>query len=173
MAGRPHRRESGVPPRMNPQRLCADPEKKPRDTRIMVCVNEHGEHGFSGLFYHLFLPEEFPFSNGADMLLRLDRLFDELDHPQAYFRARDLTNKAQSARKRKKRAISREPLHTLRRGRVATFQIIIRYRQNASWQGELHGAGEQAKTYFRSALELLRLMDSALRWQTEPAVSNT
>ena len=43
-----------------------------------------------------------------------------------------------------------------------TFLVNILYRQNATWQGRVLWA-EEGKTYsFRSALELLKLIDGAL-----------
>ena len=47
-------------------------------------------------------------------------------------------------------------------GKLATFYVRILFRQNASWQGSvawLEGGSEQR---FRSVLELLLLLDSAL-----------
>lgn len=49
-----------------------------------------------------------------------------------------------------------------RRGAKATFWIRVLYRQHISWQGEVTWVERQKKEYFRSALELLRLVDSAL-----------
>ncbi|NBK92610.1 hypothetical protein D5278_11615 [bacterium 1XD21-13] len=51
---------------------------------------------------------------------------------------------------------------TEQRGRDSTFIIHVKYRQNASWQGEVTWVDKQKKEYFRSALELVRLIDSAM-----------
>lgn len=51
---------------------------------------------------------------------------------------------------------------TEQRGKEATFVIHVKYRQNASWQGEVTWVDKQKKEYFRSALELVRLLDSAM-----------
>ena len=42
-----------------------------------------------------------------------------------------------------------------------TFLVKILYRQNNSWQGEVVWAETNERRYFRSALELIRLIDSA------------
>lgn len=42
-----------------------------------------------------------------------------------------------------------------------TFLVKILYRQNHSWQGEVVWAETNERRYFRSALELIRLIDSA------------
>lgn len=45
-----------------------------------------------------------------------------------------------------------------------TFVVNIMYDQNATWQGSVDWLGESGKKsqYFRSALELFRLIDSAM-----------
>ncbi|MDE7037496.1 MAG: hypothetical protein K2O98_05985 [Lachnospiraceae bacterium] len=48
------------------------------------------------------------------------------------------------------------------RGTDATFIIRVQHRQHSSWQGEVTWVDEQKKEYFRSALELVRLIDGAL-----------
>ena len=45
---------------------------------------------------------------------------------------------------------------------LGTFQIEVQYCQNATWQGEIVWAEKNQRQRFRSDLELLRLMDSAL-----------
>jgi len=43
-----------------------------------------------------------------------------------------------------------------------SFVVSIRSQENHSWQGTLTWVEEQKQENFRSVLELLRLMDSAL-----------
>ena len=49
------------------------------------------------------------------------------------------------------------------RGTAATFELRILFRQHASWQGELLWLDRRDRQSFRSVLELITLMDSALR----------
>ena len=48
-----------------------------------------------------------------------------------------------------------------------TFEITVRYRQNATWQGQIHWIDKNRKQNFRSVLEMLKLMDEALDEDTE------
>ena len=48
-----------------------------------------------------------------------------------------------------------------------TFQIKVKFMQNASWQGEIYWVEENKKQNFRSDLEMIRLMDEALIDVTE------
>lgn len=45
---------------------------------------------------------------------------------------------------------------------AATFIINISYRQNDTWQGKILWADKDKTQYFRSALEMMKLIDNAL-----------
>lgn len=54
-----------------------------------------------------------------------------------------------------------------KKGDKGTFIVQVKYRQNATWQGEVIWTERKQKQYFRSALELLKLIDSALEAEDE------
>ena len=43
-----------------------------------------------------------------------------------------------------------------------TFIVEIMYRQHSTWQGKVKWVDEQRETNFRSALELIKIIDGAL-----------
>ena len=43
----------------------------------------------------------------------------------------------------------------------ATFIVQVMYRQNATWQGQVVWSEKNETRQFRSALELIKLIDSA------------
>ena len=43
-----------------------------------------------------------------------------------------------------------------------TFEINVKFMQNSTWQGQIHWVEKNQKQNFRSALEMLKLMDEAL-----------
>ncbi len=47
-------------------------------------------------------------------------------------------------------------------GKKATFVVQIQYRQNATWQGKVKWVEKNEEKPFRSALELIKLLDSAV-----------
>ena len=47
-------------------------------------------------------------------------------------------------------------------GKLDTFLVHIKYRQNATWQGEIRWVEKGNNVSFCSELELLKLMDNAL-----------
>ena len=50
-----------------------------------------------------------------------------------------------------------------------TFEISVRFKQNATWQGQILWAEKNIKQNFRSALEMLKLMDEAISEGAEAA----
>ena len=52
-------------------------------------------------------------------------------------------------------------------GKLATFLVHVQYCQNATWQGTIVWADEKQTSNFRSALEMLKLMDSAVEQSDE------
>ena len=49
-----------------------------------------------------------------------------------------------------------------RQKKAETFIVKVMNQQNATWQGSVTWVDEQREQYFRSALELLKLIDGAL-----------
>ena len=47
-------------------------------------------------------------------------------------------------------------------GKRDTFVVRVLCRQNNTWQGEVLWAEQNERQYFRSALELVKLMDSVM-----------
>jgi len=50
-----------------------------------------------------------------------------------------------------------------------TFEISVKFMQNSTWQGQIHWIERNQKQNFRSALEMLKLMDEALTETDEGA----
>ena len=48
-----------------------------------------------------------------------------------------------------------------------TFEVSVKFMQNATWQGQIHWIEKNQKQNFRSVLEMLKLMDEALTGSAE------
>lgn len=51
------------------------------------------------------------------------------------------------------------------------FVVDIRYRENSTWQGEVLWVDQNRQCSFRSALELLKLIDGALESESAQKIS--
>ena len=54
-----------------------------------------------------------------------------------------------------------------RQKKTETFIVKVLDQQNATWQGSVTWVDEHREQYFRSALELLKLIDGALEKNNE------
>ena len=53
-------------------------------------------------------------------------------------------------------------------GDMGTFVICVQHRQHSSWQGRVTYLDENQTVYFRSALELMKIIDSTLDGTRHP-----
>ena len=108
----------------------------------VLCIDQYQDGVLRGRLYHPGTPH------------------GEMQFPQSFTAAREFELPA--------RLSLRTGLDSeLTVGALATFQVRILFRQNASWQGSVSWLDQQRQEHFRSALELVLLLHSAL--QTAPA----
>ncbi len=142
---------------------------------VSVCIDKAAGSSFAGRLYHQYVQQPILFSETDQLLIQMDDLFDDLNYPQRTMQERTFRKKGKSPEKdkgeefmaKKEPEIINDP--TDQKGDIATFVIHVMYRQNATWQGSVLWAESGQTQNFRSALELIRLMDSAIEENTEPA----
>ncbi len=95
------------------------------------------------------------FGNLTQLLLGIEDMLNEIKCPQAFTTLRKFSE------------AQLPPIGpvegTVQTGRLATFAVRILFRRNASWQGSICWLEGNREESFRSVLELIQLMDSALR----------
>ena len=50
---------------------------------------------------------------------------------------------------------------------LGTFEVSVKFARNSTWQGQIHWVEEGKKQNFRSALEMLKLIDGAINNEEE------
>ncbi len=139
---------------------------RPRASLVSLCLDTDGKAGESGKLYCLWEEHPIVFSSLFQAVNQMEELYDACASPQASARLRSFSGKTPKRPPFAPKEIWEDgTLKTLlqNRGVKATFWIRVFYRQHTSWQGEVTWVERQKKEYFRSTLELLGLMDSALR----------
>lgn len=127
-----------------------------------ICVDSYEKQVPTGWICNPYLEEAVPFHGVMQFLLRMEALLDQLNFPQSFTANRGMPDTLTTA----------TPSHGMREGAVETFSLRILFRRNASWQGSL--AWDSREEPFRSVLELLFLLDAALRESAgEPAPAET
>lgn len=144
---------------------------------VRLCFDGRGSIDWSGRMYTRYRETPVPFSSASQMLEIMERFYDWLNYPQSSTSARSFrkTEKKRNGGGRSDTAervltnirekgdrvvvVNREEMEK-KQGEKATFVVRVQYRQNATWQGQVTWSETGKTAYFRSALELIKLIDS-------------
>lgn len=130
---------------------------------MCICVDSRRNSDIGGRIYHKSSSEPILFFSIAQMLKEMEQLCDRIGYPQAAVRSRTFCEKRTGHREKEAELVMETEKDILENnGEAATFVVHIQYRQNATWQGKVTWADKKKSCNFRSALELLKLIDSAL-----------
>lgn len=141
----------------------------------VVCIDSH--HPMAGRVYHYYTRTPQSVDSMYGVVDFIDNLCDKIDYPQQSTRLRLFSPQREDVKKEKTRetekvATKSELLN--QKGDMGTFVIHVQYRQNSTWQGQVTWVDKEQTQNFRSVLELLKLMDSALdRAEEEKEAENS
>ena len=121
----------------------------------VVCVDSYDEHVLRGRLYNPHRPEGIAFRSVMEFLLRMEDLLDDMHFPQSFSAVRSFGAPPE-------RTAASPPAAERQEGQRATFAVRVLFRQNASWQGTVLWVDRDMESQFRSALELIGLIDNAL-----------
>ena len=130
---------------------------------FLICVDHWDSGGCRGRFTSAATGETGSFRDLTRLLMQLESCLNLQEQPQPFCVLRQFGDGTDLWP-------SLEMSGRTRPGALATFHVRIRFRRNASWQGTVTWLERQETMHFRSALELLGLMDSALAEQPGPEV---
>ena len=127
--------------------------------RLTVCVDSYENGVLQGRFYNAIQEMEcfeslMQFLHGVEMALENQQM------PQSFTTLRKFSDLLP-------RGDATVASGSIRKGKIATFEMHVLFRQHTSWQGQIIWRERQMEQSFRSVLELVLLMDSALRSQKE------
>ena len=123
--------------------------------KTILCIDSYEEGVMQGRFFCGDQPAE-SFRSLSQFLVKMDALLDQTQLPQAYTTMRSFSSFLLPDQN-----CSRS--HSTPKGTKATFELQILFRQHSSWQGILVWQNRNMEQSFRSVLELILLIDSALR----------
>ncbi|MDL2237759.1 hypothetical protein LJC56_08030 [Christensenellaceae bacterium OttesenSCG-928-K19] len=128
-----------------------------------VCIDTGTNmEDIDGYLVHKATGRAWRFKGLVDMVNHLEELFDTENFPQATHKMREMKSEKENAGKIE---VSLEDIAmdaSELKDKAPTFVIKVQYRQNASWQGMIQWLKGEKETQFKSALELIKLMDSVI-----------
>ncbi len=124
----------------------------------IICVDQYENKRLCGRLYNSSHEDGCLFQSTIELLLSMEAALGEKNSPQSYSCRRVFRPASEYPIVEKMQEGPRE-------GKIATFSLRILFRQNASWQGTLYWHEGRQEERFRSVLELLLLVDSALAFK--------
>ena len=129
---------------------------------ICNCVNGFNNRGLQGELYHSYSREPCKYDGIVGMLQTMEELYDTLQFPMSSTESRSFFNSRKKFTRKGMAKVMKDEILLDKRGEKGTFIIQVQYRQNSTWQGKVVWVEENRTQHFRSALELIKLMDGAL-----------
>lgn len=136
-------------------------EVKLSPAQILISLDLTCRTGLAGRLYSGFYHKVYTFGSETEMLLGIEGLCDRMQFPQASFKSRSFDTKYTKTFIRKVEEFMDSEIETASKQDKATFLVHIKFRQNATWQGSITWVEKDKTQNFRSALEMLKLMDEA------------
>lgn len=137
------------------------------DVRSFLIYIDSYENGVTvGQFENPCRGETAQFQSLTQLLMKLEQSLDVENIPQSF-------NKVRTFFPRTGYRPDMPDKDRPKRGKMSTFAVQILFRRNASWQGTIIWIDKNKKQNFRSVLELITLLNSALedtryaKWQME------
>ena len=127
----------------------------PETRKTTVCIDSYVDGILQGRFYGP-CQEPQAFRSLSQFLVMMEDMLERTGQPQS-----DTSRRSFSALVPHTHA--RQQPGSVRTGAAATFELQLLYRQHTSWQGMVLWKEQHREQRFRSVLELILLMDSALR----------
>ena len=135
--------------------------------RYLVCIDRRKEGALAGRIYSGYRPfHDIRFKDLPEMVLTVEKIMDRIGCPEASINKRQFRNDEEivalsGTEIREAKKAMRQFDTGSERGQKATFILQIKFRQNASWQGTVQWVEKKQEINFRSALELIKIIDSA------------
>lgn len=120
----------------------------------VVCIDSYENGVLNGRFYNPYQENGERFVSAMQYLLKMNQMLDKMEFPCSFTEPRSFAPTFD--------VVSKPTEESSQKGKLATFALRVLFRQNASWQGVISWLEGGQEVGFRSALEMLLLMDSAL-----------
>ena len=127
-----------------------------------ICVDSKANGEICGRVYHCYAENAIPFTSVVELINIADKLFDDIQYPQASTKTRTFEEKQEirtSAALEKK--VSQQDL-IQHRGEKGTFILHVKFRQKSTWQGELSWMEKEERFEFVDSFEVIKMIDQVV-----------
>lgn len=129
---------------------------------IHICIDEIEESQIKGYIYNNTLKEPVFFTDIHNLILIADELFDKNGNPQSSQIKRSFQREENKFKFQVKPSINCDCRVFLdKKGEILTFDIVVKSRSNATWQGLLFYQEEEIA--FENVLQLINTISLLLK----------
>jgi len=135
--------------------------------KMRVEIISTGQDILKGELHSMYLETPFEFVNLLRMIDKMEEIFDTYGFPQKYMKTRSFSDQKEKSKGQMtqssvlKDSITAE-ISSISEGTKNSFDIYVRHRDNATWQGQIHWLEKDTKQDFNCVLDIIRLIDIAL-----------
>ena len=129
---------------------------------LNVCIDEYTEEEMKGRIYHCYSAEEILFGNVIDIIKEAEKVFDAISFPQASTKSRTFSDKEVERQTCLTKKMDQRQVATYK-GEKGTFLISVRFRQNATWQGDFRHEESGDVRSFVDVVELMKQMEQLIK----------
>lgn len=126
----------------------------------MICIDSYENGVPVGRFYNQYSADGILFHGAIDLIKKIDTMLNQMGTPQSFSRVRAFAEKPVAD-------MTDAAKKVIDKGKVATFRVKVLFRQHTSWQGSIAWQEGKCEEPFRSVMELLLLIDSAISSKDE------
>lgn len=130
---------------------------------LVLCIDEALNSNIQGRMFHLYAEREVGIFGYNDFFAKGETLFRRLGNPRAGQSDKDFDNNViRDVSEKEMREVNSEENILNEHGEMGTFIVRVQHRQHSSWQGRVTWVDQDKTVYFRSVLELIKLIDGAI-----------
>jgi len=139
-----------------------------------VVITQNSDGTINGNLFSRYFDEPFAFTRLMSMIEMMETTFDTKGFPEKHLLPRTFGKSKKRLRKheldlpavaKERSAVldgANDPNQNAFPAKTCTFDISVRFRHNAEWQGSIHWKEKDETSRFSSIVELVRIINEAL-----------
>ena len=130
---------------------------------VVLTIDERNDTELKAKYYTSYSREAHEVTNWDQFFFEVEKFFDDLRFPYPTTNVRTFGEEIKRSYPEpgKEKVMKDEELLS-KHGDLGSFIIRVQHRQNSSWQGRITWMEKNQTMYFRSAWEMMKLIESAL-----------
>ena len=145
-----------------------DKQVTARSVRMLVTITSYEDGQIQGRLDSEFFEEPFEFSSLVRMIEMMETTFDTKGYPEKQLLPRTFGKAKERMRKNEldlhgyMANLQTERIETEPKPATCSFDISVRFRHNAEWQGQIQWIEKEKTEKFSSIVDMVKLIDEAI-----------